>query len=80
MRAEAEELDVVKVAVVGADVVTRSPLARVATRSPAAVGARQWCAYHLKVEGCTKGDTCKFPHLDVSAVNAIKKAQLAQRG
>jgi hypothetical protein len=42
--------------------------------------ARQWCAYHLKVEGCTKGDSCKFPHLDVSAVNAIKKAQLAQRG
>ena len=43
-------------------------------------GARQWCAYHLKVEGCTKGDSCKFPHLDVSAVSAIKKAQLAQRG
>jgi hypothetical protein len=42
--------------------------------------ARQWCAYHLKVEGCTNGDKCKFPHLDVSAVNAIKKAQLAQRG
>ncbi len=42
--------------------------------------ARQWCAYHLKVEGCTNGDKCNFPHLDVSAVNAIKKAQLAQRG
>ena len=37
----------------------------------------QWCAHHLKPEGCNKDAACTFPHVDKEAVQAIKKAMRA---